>query len=421
MKIEMKNLMAIFGITILFCMTLSHSKVSHSSEGASSEQAEAEPEKGPHRGRLLKDDGFVIELSIFETGVPPEFRVWITSNGQPVKPADVSLTATLTRLGGIKDNIKFAPQSDFLRGDTVIYEPHSFVVTINAKYQGKSHRWQYDNFEGRTRIEAAVAEALEISTSVAGPAVLKETIAVYGKLATHPEYMRDITARFEGTIQKVNVSLGQQVKKGQPLVTIESNESLKPYTLLAPIDGVVTQRNANSGEQTNARILLSIIDHSMLMSELAVFPSNRQKVKLGATVQLVVKGHELPVLAVVKQIDTTVQANQSIIVRAEINNERASNDHKPLVAGSFVTAEIEVAEHQVSLAVKRSGLQAFRDFTVVFVKINNEYEVRMLDLGRVAGEWIEVLGGLKQGSEYVSENSYIIKADIEKSGASHDH
>ncbi len=49
------------------------------------------------------------------------------------------------------------------------------------------------------------------------------------------------------------------------------------------------------------------------------------------------------------------------------------------------------------------------------------YEVRMLDLGRADEEWVEVLGGLKVGTEYVTENSYLIKADIEKSGASHDH
>jgi len=32
-----------------------------------------------------------------------------------------------------------------------------------------------------------------------------------------------------------------------------------------------------------------------------------------------------------------------------------------------------------------------------------------------------VLGGLKPGTAYVTENSYLIKADIEKAGASHDH
>ena len=89
--------------------------------------------------------------------------------------------------------------------------------------------------------------------------------------------------------------------------------------------------------------------------------------------------------------------------------------------GSFVKADIEVATINVPLAVKRVGLQGFGDFTVVYAKVGEQYEVRMLELGRAGGEWIEVLGGLKAGTEYVTDNSYILKADIEKSGASHDH
>jgi cobalt-zinc-cadmium efflux system membrane fusion protein len=34
---------------------------------------------------------------------------------------------------------------------------------------------------------------------------------------------------------------------------------------------------------------------------------------------------------------------------------------------------------------------------------------------------VEVVDGLAPGTEYVTDNSYLIKADIEKSGASHDH
>ena len=45
----------------------------------------------------------------------------------------------------------------------------------------------------------------------------------------------------------------------------------------------------------------------------------------------------------------------------------------------------------------------------------------MVELGREAGEWAEVLGGIEPGTRYVVANSYAIKADIEKSGASHDH
>jgi len=412
----MKKILHAIGLTLMVGVLITYSNSSFSFEGANSEQAEKPPEKGSHNGRLLKDGDFVLELAIFETGVPPEFRVWVSNKGKILKPTDVELKITLTRLGGVEDNINFVPQNDFLRGDLVIYEPHSFVVTINATYQGQLHRWQYDNFEGRTSIESAVAEALEIGTSIAGQQLFKETISAYGQLTTHPELSSNVTARFEGTVKKIGVSLGQTVKKGDPLLTIESNESLKPYTIVAPIDGVITQRNVNPGEQTNGKILVSLADNSRLLSELAVFPSERHRVKLGTSVLLSIKGRDEPVEGVVMQIDTTVQANQSIIVRAELNNEAGN-----LVAGTFVTANIEVAEYEVPLAVKRSGLQAFRDFTVVFAKIGNEYEVRMLDLGRVAGDWVEVLGGLNAGTEYVSENSYIIKADIEKSGASHDH
>lgn len=403
-------------IALFICMLLTISSFTVLAEGSKSQQATEEPEKGPHRGRLLKDDGFIVELSIFETGIPPEFRVWITDKGQAVKPSEVTLNIKLTRLGGIEDIINFRVQSDFLRGDMSIYEPHSFVVTVNAQYQGQTHQWQYDNFEGRTAIEPKVAEALEIGTSIAGTALLKETVAVYGKLVPHPNNNREISARFQGAIKRVHVSFGQKVKKGQSLATIESNESLKSYTIFSPINGVIRQQQAHSGEQTKDRVLFSIVDHSVLMAELAVFPNDRHRIALGAKVLVTIKGLEQPVSAVIKQIDTVTQANQSVLVRAELSNKNGQ-----LLAGTFVSADIEIAEFQVPLAVKRSGLQGFRDFTVVFVKIGNEYEVRMLELGRIAGEWIEVLGGLKVGSEYVSENSYIIKADIEKSGAVHDH
>jgi cobalt-zinc-cadmium efflux system membrane fusion protein len=109
-------------------------------------------------------------------------------------------------------------------------------------------------------------------------------------------------------------------------------------------------------------------------------------------------------------------ANQSVTARVPLDNSSGL-----LAAGMYLTGQIEVAQYPVSLAVKRSGLQAFRDFTVVYTRIGDEYEVRMLELGRQDDTWAEVRSGLDAGAIYVTENSYVIKADIEKSGASHDH
>jgi len=375
-----------------------------------------EPEKGVHGGRLLKEDDFILELSIFETGVPPEFRTWITQNGQPVDPKDVSLKIILSRLGGIEDHIKFAPQDDFLRGDLEIYEPHSFAVIIQAKYQGKQHEWRYDNFEGRTKISADIAEAMEIKTEIASGATLNEIVKSYGKLVPLPEKTVDISARFDGLIKKVFVDLGQKVKKGQRLLTVESDESLKSYHITSPISGYITLRNATAGEHTKDKVLFKIENHDDLMAELSVFPSHRSLIKEGLKVGFSATEMNEKFQGKITQIDRTVQANQSTIVRVLVENKSGL-----LSPGLFIKGEIEVSEFTVPLAVKRKALQSFRDFTVVYAKFGDEYEVRMLELGRVSGDWIEVLGGLTPGSEYVTENSYIIKADIEKSGATHDH
>ena len=380
------------------------------------EKNEVEVIKGPHGGRLLESGDFTLELSIFETGVPPEFRAWASQNGNPLKPDEVNLNITLTRLGGKTDDIKFKPHGDAMRGDSVIYEPHSFVVTINASHNGAKHTWQYDNFEGRTKIETAVANALEIETSIAGPVVLQETISVFGKITANPEGVSNINARFSGVIKSVSASIGDTVKKGQTLASVESNESLKLYSIKAPISGVITQRQANPGEQTGDRKLFTITDTSTVWVELSLFPADRQRVQTGAVVSLEMADGNPPIQGEIASINVTAESNQSVTARMVVDNKNGQ-----LIPGSYVKAQIKVAEHPVALAVHRSGLQAFRDFTVVYAQIGEEYEVRMLELGRQDNQWAEVLGGLEPGTRYVSKNSYVIKADIEKSGASHDH
>lgn len=377
---------------------------------------EAEPEKGPHRGRMLVNGDLSLELAIFETGVPPEFRVWITNAGSPVALDEVNLRVTLTRLGGATDVIEFVQQEDFLRGDTVVYEPHSFVVTIDAKYRGETHHWSYDNFEGRTRIGADLADAAGIQTEIAGPATLHEIVTVYGRVVSNPENVSHVNARFDGVIRAASASIGDVVQKGQTLAVIEADDSLNSYSIKAPIDGTIIERHANPGETTGGRSLFTIVDPSSVWAELAVFPSDRARVKAGAAVSVRTAIGDIGLNGRIALLAPVARANQSVTARVKLDNSDGL-----LAAGMYLTGEIEVAQHDVPLAVRRTGLQAFRDFTVVYAQIADEYEVRMLELGRRDNQWIEVLGGLDVGTRYVTTNSYVVKADIEKSGASHDH
>lgn len=402
---------------LLILMLLSSCDESTDTGATTPETASAmSDERGPNNGILLRDGDFVVELAIFETGVPPEYRAWATADNQPVAPAELDLNVQLTRLGGIVDDIDFVPTGDALRGDMVIYEPHSFSVSVTANHDGDTHRWSYDSFEGRTMIEPAVVEALGIVTEIAGPAVIEETIPVYGRIAAATDGISDVRARFDGKIAKVTVALGDFVNAGDTLASIESNQSLTSFDLVAPIGGLITARNALSGESTAGRVLFTITDTSTVWADLAVFPSDLDRIGVGESVRINTPLSDMPINGTISRILPEVAANQAVTARVELDNPAGH-----LRAGTWVQAQIRVAEHEVPLAVRREGLQTFRDFTVVYAQVGDQFEVRMLEMGRQSEEWVEILGGLAPGTRYVTENSYILKADVEKDGASHDH
>jgi membrane fusion protein, heavy metal efflux system len=411
----MKHLIILFLVSFLAACG-SAENGSAPTEGAHGEAAPAEAPRGPHRGRLLTDGPFAIELAIFESGVPPEYHAWPTLDGKPIPLNEVELLVELTRLGGKIDRFTFTPKEDYLRGSGTVHEPHSFVVKVTANHAGKTHEWSFDSFEGRTTIAGEIAESAGIKTETAGPATLLTTVTLYGRIVADPARQREVAARFPGVIQSVHSNLGDTVRAGETLAVVESNESLRTYNATAPIAGVITQRNANPGEQSGERALFTIVDPSAVVAELAVFPAERARVRPGAPVTVRATQSEFAASGKVDRIEMQTAANQSVTARISLENAKGE-----FLPGAFVTADVQIATRKVPLAVKTSGLQPFRDFTVVFEQVENTYEVRMLELGETQGEWAEVLAGLEAGAKYVTENSYLIKADVEKSGASHDH
>jgi cobalt-zinc-cadmium efflux system membrane fusion protein len=376
----------------------------------------AEAPTGPNGGRLLEDGEFALELAIFETGVPPEFHAWATESGEPLDPSEVSLTVALGRLGGTVDRIDFAPQAGFLRGNQVVSEPHSFDVTVLAHHAGHEHRFEYESYEGRTTIAADVARDAGIGTATAGPGNISDELALYGAIGPDTTRLRQVHARFPGVIRSVARNVGDAVRAGEPLATIESNESLQTYTVTAPIAGTITERHAAPGEQTDAESLFEIADFSSVWAELDVFSRDRPRLREGLPVAIRSDNGASAMGAIAYLAPVGNRASQSLTARVVLDN--ADGTWTP---GQFVEGRVTIATTPVEIAVPVSALQRFREFDVVFAQVGETYEVRMLTLGRRDANTVEVLDGLAPGTTYVTENSYLIKADIEKSGASHDH
>ena len=377
-----------------------------------------EYERGPHRGRMLREGDFALEVTIFEDGVDPEFRVYAYRNDKPVKPSDVKLTIELGRLGGKVDRFSFAPQEDFLRGSGVVTEPHSFDVRVAASEGGRSHKWASLSYEGRTVIAPDAAKAGGVKVEAAGPATVSDLIDMGGRIEITPEGKADVRARLPGLIVSLNGKLGQQVRRGQVLARVESSHSLQIYTVPAPISGTIVEKNVNVGDTTGDRALFVIADPTKLHAEFFVYPRDAERVRVGQPVSLKSLSGEARFQAEVEAVLPTADvASQTMLAHVHLPPV-ASREFRP---GMGVEGSFAVSQANVPLAVRTKAIQRFRDFEVVFAKVGNTYEVRMLEIGRRTPEWTEVLGGLAPGEIYVTDGAFLIRADIEKSGASHDH
>lgn len=380
--------------------------------------AAADFERGPHRGRMLRDGDFAIEVTIFEDGVDPEFHVYAYRNDKPVAPRDVRLTIELTRLGGKVDRFGFTPVEDYLRGGGVVTEPHSFDVLVRAVENGRTHEWRYASYEGRTVITADAARQGGVKTGIAGPATIDELIQLSGRVEVTPEGRSEVRAVYPGRILSMRAELGQTVRKGQVIARVESSYSLQAYNITAPISGMIVEKNANVGGVAGEAPLFVIADPTNLHAEFFVYPRDAERIRPGQRVQVRSLSGDAVISATVEAVIPTADlASQTLVAHVAIPPAMASR-FRP---GLGVEGSVAVTSQPVALAVRTSGLQPFRDFTVVYARVGETYEVRMLELGRRTPEWTEVLGGLEPGTEYVTDGAFLIRADIDKSGASHDH
>ncbi len=378
---------------------------------------ETDYERGPHRGRLLKKGPLAVEITIFETGVPPQFRVYPYVDGQPVDPSEVGLTIDLERLGNKVDHFNFNAQSDHLVGDGEVVEPHSFDVRVSATYKGQRFDWKYPSYEGRTTIATQTASEAGIEVEPAGPTTIKESIDVFGRVDFTPNAKATLRGRFPGRVSQIYKTVGEAVKVGERLARIDSTISLKDYYITSPFNGVVLEQHTNVGDIAVKNPLFVIGDLTKLRVAFSVFSKDQHRVAPGQVVKITSLNNRLKVTQKIETIlPTTNPETQTVIAQASLQNP-----DKKWMPGMMVSGAIVVSEEKVPLGVRTEALQRFRDFTVVFAKVDETYEVRMLELGRKTPEWTEVLGGIEPGQEYVTQNSFLIKADIEKSGASHDH
>lgn len=260
-------------------------------------------------------------------------------------------------------------------------------------------------------------KAAGVELEAVGPAQIRESLPLYGVVALNAEHVREVAARFPGVIRAVNRKVGDTVRQGDVLATVESNESLQSYAVTAPLDGVVTARNANPGEQAGDKAIFTVADLSTVWVELSLFPRDVAKVRVDQ--QVVVKNPDTGETAkgtLVYVAPFGQSANQTLTARVLLDNT-----DRRWAPGLYVAAAVTLAETSVPLAIRNEAVQNLEGKDVVFVQEDHGFSPHPVKLGRSDGEHSELLAGPEAGESYVTKNSFTLKAELGKGSAEHGH
>jgi cobalt-zinc-cadmium efflux system membrane fusion protein len=162
-----------------------------------------------------------------------------------------------------------------------------------------------------------------------------------------------------------------------------------------------------------------VADLSSVWVEVAVPVVNIGDIKVGQAVRVLSSGNHQQaeekgqVIAIQPELDA---ASRSARVRIQLNNS-----HENWRVGEYVKANINTSQEKSVISIPLSAVIFEGEEASVFVQDGHELEPRLLKLGQKNADRVEVLSGLEVGERYATGSVFILKAEMGKSEASHEH
>lgn len=100
-------------------------------------------ETAPHGGTWIETEAGFVEISVFETGVAPQFRLYFfDAQKRPKAPPQTRVTLETLRPDGARQQFDFVPENSFLKSVQDIPEPHEFDVALHLSPQPGAATYQ---------------------------------------------------------------------------------------------------------------------------------------------------------------------------------------------------------------------------------------------------------------------------------------
>ncbi|NNP72721.1 efflux transporter periplasmic adaptor subunit [Acinetobacter defluvii] len=202
-----------------------------------------------------------------------------------------------------------------------------------------------------------------------------------------------------------------------------ASSSRGQFQLKAPISGVISKKDLVVGENVQLADQLFVIDQlNQLWLEFIVPHADIQRFSPNSQIEFESLQSGTRFKAEIQSLNTEADAQTGRLqVRAKVLSQAAE-----LKPNLMVNVLLQQGSAQ-GIRIQKSAVQQVEGQNVVFVAAtqgkNIEFSAQPVQLNTELNdpEWVNVLSGLKVGQQYAAQGSFLLKSELEKGEATHEH
>ncbi len=150
---------------------------------------------------------------------------------------------------------------------------------------------------------------------------------------------------------------------------VEAGNVSSQIRLISPIDGYVTEVNANVGKfVTPEDVIFEIVDTRHLHAELIVFEKDVPKLRIGQKVRFTLANEDQERTAVIKLIGREIASDRTVQIHCFLDNE-----DRELLPGMYLSALVETGGAEV-LALPQDAVVDYQGKKYVFVVVTEKHD-----------------------------------------------